>query len=114
MKKIEGILNKTDTTRERNAKTIQQLGNKRCCNMCKHWSTEDRKCEFLEGHTRFRLRECSRYIAEHPDLKTELRCPDCHQHLKTVLLSTVINNKSTMMMCSKCGRERSMMSFVEA
>ena len=113
MKKIDGILNKTDKTKAKNGKTIQQLGQKRCCNMCKHWSAEDLKCEFLEGHTRLKLRECSRYIKEHPDLKTELRCPDCHQFLKTVQLSKVIENKSAMLMCSKCGREHSMMSFVE-
>ncbi len=112
MKKIEGILNKTDITRERNAKTIQQLGNKRCCNMCKHWSQEDRKCEFLEVHTRFKLRECSRYIKEHPDLCTELRCPNCHQYLTTVLLSKVRDDK-TLLMCNKCGKEYRAISFVE-
>lgn len=93
------------------ARTIQQLGSARCSAQCKHWNIKEKRCEFQEGLMRIRMRECSRFMNEHPDIETELRCPECRAYMGQRKVCDVRKDKAHYM-CPKCGRTFTAISLV--
>jgi len=111
MKHVEGIIDKTHKTAIKNERLIQDIAHRRCGKMCPHWKAEDNMCEFSAAHTRIKLIECIRFLKAHPYLKTILKCPNCKTFCGIRLLEEV-RKDNVKIMCPKCGREASSISFI--